>query len=219
MKKNAVSTIIFLVGFSMVAQSAMAVGIGFYGTWAMGKGIQTWEVLNTEKKYKTSHMKWGGGILIDSAVAKDTIFNNRLYLGFGMNTRTTDFSGTDAEVEMYDFSLFNTFGFGLVRLSFMRLWLGPQIGITYSFGDFDFVQNREYYEVGFFGGISSGINFNIGTFLSFSVDGGFRYGGLANYYDISSTSVKTLKPFATAYEGFINVSVIFRIGDEYEGAK
>lgn len=216
MKKIFLFTPLFILLFMACAQSAMAFGIGVYGAWGMGKGTQSWEVANSSKKYDTSNMKWAGGIVFDSAVAKDTIFNDRLNLGFGVNTRTIDFTTSRRDIKMYDFSLFNTFGFGLARISIMRFWIGPQIGITYSYGDLDFIGKKKYYEVGFLGGMVVGFNFNIGSFFTISLDGGIRYGCVLNYYDIPGNYLITLDPFATAYEGFINVSVLFRFNDQFE---
>ena len=64
---------------------------------------------------------------LDSAVAKDKLFNYRMNLGYEHVPR----GSTDSTFAMFNGGSFeNIFGFGVYRSKLMRVWLGPSLRIA-----------------------------------------------------------------------------------------
>ena len=101
------------------------------------------------------------------------------------------------EFKIYDIQMFHSFGFGIVRTSVFRLWLGPQFGLGYA--------GSRYGEVYFKLGPILGFNFNIGDVVTLFFDVGARFYVAAA--KIPSTS--------TGFSGFANAGILFRINDTY----
>lgn len=194
-----------------LASSAMAVGIGFYTGY--GKGSTDWEIDDDWNTYdlNAESERVGFGFVLDTAVAKDRIFNYRLKLGY--EDRIDKFDDGD-KVKLKGFVWSNAFGFGVVRTPVFRLWLGPQLDVSYYKGHPEGYDNFDIRLVGIGFGPVIGANINIGSVVTLSLDGGFQFkscGGIGednnNYYyedyDIWDDT------------GFVNFAVIFRFGDRY----
>ena len=161
-----------------------------------------------------SHISTGFGMLFDSRVAGNRLFNFRMGLGleYGMATGLIDFSQVNINVDP-------TFGFGFLRTKVVRLWAGPQVrfGLGYGFGDYDYSVVR--FNMGF--GAVVGANFHLSRKISLGAETGYRY-----VFGIGSGSVKQWYnnqdqnglAVTGDYGVFFNFIIFFRSGeDQYEG--
>ena len=112
--------------------NASALGLGFYGSFGSGSG--EWEVdpedapdytVDTDNEHR------GLGFVLDTAVAKDKVFNYRLQVGLD-KWEEEDSAGNKFEID--GFVVDNDFGFGVFRRENFRLWLGPELRIEYGEG-------------------------------------------------------------------------------------
>lgn len=189
----------------------MAVGLGVYGGLSSGNSDwtaeddygRTWDC-----ERDSGHTE--AGLVLDTTVAKDRLFNYRLNLGY----QKLGFEKGNSKLEMEGFVMRHVFGFGVLRNKDVRLWLGPQLSFSWSSGGYEGVSN---FDVNLFGvGIAPviGVNFNLGPVVTLALDGGYwftKYFGTgestSTYYD-RDYSVSEQTPF-------VNFSLIFRIGDKY----
>jgi hypothetical protein len=203
------SILIFVViaaPFTYSNTSAMGLGLYIEGS---GGSLDDWEVDTPFGDIDLDGDSEKGilGFVLDTAVAKDTLFNYRLNLGIG--GFVADFDQIDEDLEMGGVVLDNTFGFGVVRTDTVRLWLGPQIRIAYYTGEFeDSDFGMDIVEVGLAPVL--GLNLHVGQTVTFSFSAGYRISGYAGEDD-DSNDVE-----GTGEEFFGNIGLIFRLaGDSY----
>ncbi len=133
----------FGVSVFMLTAVAMAFGIGGYGTIGGGNTLydfSKYEWFATGNLKESENWAGGGGLIMDSNLATDRIFNWRMKLG---GERL--YADRESEMQLVRLSMSHTFGFGIVRTERVRLWLGPQIGVSYSWGDR--TKERYYYGI------------------------------------------------------------------------
>jgi hypothetical protein len=200
-----------------LASPAGALGIGVYGGFSY-MDVENWDI---DSPSTTGNMLyyWGGaGLVIDTAVAKKQLFNYRLNLGIGQVVQQPPSGSYATNIDGIRAELMSSFGFGIVKLSFMRMWLGPQLGLRFHHIEVNQI-NKDC--LLFSGGAVLGFNFNIGSFFTIGIDGGFRYNAGLDFvtFENSSWLLDDRTYFAHGPEGFVNVSIIFRIGDTYDGGK
>jgi hypothetical protein len=221
--KRASLILALIVGLFFCSESLYALGIGFYGDFNSGL---------TVGKYLNSHWAPGGGLIIDSNVSQDKIFNYRLELGYDW-FNVSWFPGSSADYYFDSCSKLSSnhyFGIGIIRTKDIRFWVGPNIEISGLFG-----QGHN----GIFGGLgfAMGTNFHISDTFSFSMVislravGGMIYGsylktssssgltGLLASFGLSQSSgnVETINENLGFYggSGRISLACIFRINDTY----
>ena len=201
------------------ASSALwATGIGLYGTG--GVGATTWTY--KDGSVSTTDYFYGGGLIIDTAVAADTLFNYRFTFGYEqyiLKDPDTDTTGKPIN----RLSISNTFGFGLVRTEIARFWLGPRLGLHYLFkndsgkvlmylpGPTGFIifpvrRSLDLDVIGLDIMLALGCNFNIGDYTTLFIDVGMGYLGNYNVH-ISETGN------AFGVEGM--AGIMFRVDDTY----
>ncbi|MCK5504369.1 MAG: hypothetical protein KAJ10_04370 [Thermodesulfovibrionia bacterium] len=207
--------LIVLCGFS--ASSAIAVGIGFYTGYSGGSA--EWDLEDSDiitESYNADGKHINVGFVLDTTVAKDRVFNYRLKLGY--DDRIDKFDDGD-KVKLKGFVWSNAFGFGVVRTRIFRLWLGPQLDLLYYNGH---PENDNDFDINLFGagfGPVIGANFNIGSVVTLSLDGGYQfryyvgYGESINNYDYYDDYDVDYEILENA--GFVHFAVIFRFGDRY----
>ena len=190
--KNKLACILMLTGcialFSI--QSAMAFGIGVYMDGAYNKFSAT------DQGYSTDLGEYGflgAGLVLDSCLAKNQLFNYRLQLGYQKDLKYPDYP-------THKISMNNYFGFGIVRMKYFRWWLGPQLGLRYYILDSG---NGTDNEAGGNVGLVMGFNFNIGQVFTIGLDFGFRYNFLFR------------SPLIHGPEGHGALSFMFRVDDNY----
>ena len=157
--------------------------------------------------YSLTEYLAGAGIVIDTAVAADRLFNYRCNLTYH-NSFTRDVSIFSSQ-SYHRLLWINSFGFGFYRTDSVRIWAGPQVGLSY-----DFAYNArgagsgvdDPFMMGYLG-VVLGFNFHAGDRFTFSLDLGAR-GGYGGLLDGSGVRITRLEPF-------LSVAFIGRIGDTY----
>ncbi len=155
------------------------------------------------------------GLVLDSAVAKDRLYNNRFQFGYDRLTLKPGQGSMYYDLRGYTIS--NDFGFSLVRSDDIRLWFGPEVKVSVLWGDDKNSLGTVIRNVGFVGwgvGPVVGLNINMGSAAAFCLKGGFLfsryrgYGDRTNYlYADADYKIKEDTPF-------INIGVIFRMGND-----
>jgi hypothetical protein len=191
-----VACFIMVVGFGI--SRANAAGFGFYGTVGSGSGDFTYEG-SPAFDVDTTHS--GVGFVFDSAVARDTLFNYQLNLGYDKFTLEDP---TGDELELSGLMISNAFGFGVVRTEGFRMWLGPEIRLAWANGskyDIDY----DLFGLGF--GPALGMNFNLPGPVTLAVKVGYQiinYSGEANSaFGWSDVDLKEKM-------AYVNLSLMFR---------
>ncbi|HOW81981.1 MAG TPA: hypothetical protein PK573_05430 [Spirochaetota bacterium] len=216
--------IIVIASLAMVLclrDTAGAVGIGAYGGFSYNEGkFQEYEGLDDVGSAYRANFYWAGaGLVVDTAVAKNKIFNYRMNLGIGKLWQEPISGSYNIDIEGIRAELISSFGFGIVKISFMRMWLGPQLGLRVSYIEADDF-NTNFTSVFISPGAVLGFNFNIGSLFTIALDGGFRYNAGLNFVTSQDSSLLDYNSeYTHGPEGFVNVSVLFRFGDNYDGAR
>lgn len=150
----------------------------------------------------------GTDLVIDTAVAKNRIFNYRLSVECGTFTARREYLFRNVSFSVNRMTCASTFGFGLWRSRTMRIWAGPQIALSYEFSNKDsrildtFIYNKA-------GGVI-GINFHTGESTTVSFEVGFRAGF---GYDLKKSVYNTIT--LSRPEPMAALKLIFRAGDTY----
>ncbi len=123
---------------------------------------------------RLAHSLTGLEIVMDTAVAKNRLFNYRLNIECGNYLMQKDSIFSTQTYQVNRLLWANTFGFGIVRTRFLRIWAGPQIALAYEF------KNRDNY---IFDGVIYntigpvvGANLHTGENVTLSFEIGFRTG-------------------------------------------
>ena len=196
----------------------MAISLGFTPFTSFSSGDLDWKM-----DHDNSGDIWGGGayteefdddsrhqgieFVLDTAVARNTVFNYRLNLGY------EKFESKHMDLEMNSITVDNTFGFAVLRTKVVRLWIGPQLHFSYSQDDNENI-DIDLFGFGFAPVIGVNLNFSDLVTPAFTVgyrvtkyegtrNDSFWYGG--DEYDINIDE----KSF------FFNFSILFRINDMF----
>jgi hypothetical protein len=194
--------------------TAGAAGFGVYGS--LGSGSADWTLTDsysgtgTNTTFKTDSDHEGAGFVFDTALARDSFFNYQLNLGY--DKFTSKIVDTGETLDMSGLMISNSFGFGIVRTSGYRLWLGPEIRLAWPKG------SQDGYDYDFFGigiGPVIGMNFNTPGAVVFQVKAGYQmmsYTGEANAtgssygyadYDLDERLI------------YVNVGILFRSSGDF----
>ncbi len=184
-----------LITFGFVALifthiNANAVGLGVYGGTSTGSA--NWSQYSYPD-FGTGLERREYGFVLDTAVAKDKVFNYRLQIGH-----------VEASYDGLEFSgetVINTFGFGIVRTQAMRLWLGPQIGMRDLKSKVGSIHNGgiEY-------GAVIGMNFHVSPSVSLTAEAGRRFSVATVDNGFNSADIKEQR-------NFINLGVVYHFED------
>ena len=206
-----------LIVLVFFASNAHAIGFGFNMTG--GGGSTNWEAEDwwdgtKVADFDTDDSRVGFGFIFDTTVAKDRLFNYRLNIGPEAVDYDVDGGGT---FETRGWFMAHDFGFGIVRKENLRLWVGPEVRLSYSEGELD-TDNSSSIDVITMGiGPVLGLNLNLGRTVTLA----FKVGALA------MSSFGTLEfvdewgyedepdLYGDGSYGFANVGLIFRLGDDY----
>lgn len=191
-----------------------AVGLGVYGTG--GANFNTWE--SREGTYSSQDFLYGGGLVIDSNVAKNAIFNYRFTCGYSQYRIKDPQSGMIID-PFHRVGVGNIFGFGLLRTETVRFWLGPRIDAHYIFKrkTINDIEIAGYYIIPIKRTIkidlininallALGVNVNLGSLLTLFFDMGVGYMGV---YNINQHE----NGHGFGLDG--RLGVLFRINDRY----
>lgn len=240
--------IFLLIALLNIPVASWASGVGFYGIGGAGKGSwsgygmgESW-ITHTgmDASYgdsNTSTTLYGGGLIWDSAAAKDTLFNYRLKVGYERSFMHILSANTKSRVDPTNrYGMSHTFGLGVLRTENIRFWIGPQIGFHYfrvkeiiESSPYDFLLysmlsfptplpsyltllllQKQTLEYDFVGGdilLALGVNFNLGDYTTLFLEMGVGYMG-----------IYSLKYDIIGHNVGIqaHAGIMFRIGDKYQ---
>jgi hypothetical protein len=195
-------TLVFLCLLAVVigfARSAQAAGIGVYGTGGVALSTLRYHGMSAS----STDYFYGGGIVIDSNVAKDQLFGYRFTAGYEQYV-FTDPNSDYSSSPIHRFSMSHTFGFGMARTEMVRFWVGPRIGLHYLYKH---DSGYKYDAIGADALLALGVNVNAGDTFTFFFDIGFGYMG---NYNINAAEVGN----AFGFDG--KIGFMFRINDTYK---
>lgn len=225
--KECIAAISFIILFY---STGFAGGIGVYTV--LGTGINTLNTnmqnnvvkngfMNQKTDNVRSFMSYGAGLIADTNLDGEKIFNYRFKLGYDYQV-----SDSDENKKLHRGMLTNIFGFGLYRDEQIRLWIGPLVGIGYLGGENTYTDNRFKYLGSFLPiktkmeismldvniGMELGIDINVVKSVTFSFEGGFQYNFYYNFdkkYVNLKTRIEDYFPMMGP-EGFISFAVMNR---------
>ncbi len=159
------------------ASTASASSVGIYLDYALGPVENDLGVLpipGSFDSYETGRIS--AGLAVDTAVAKDKLFNYRMNLGYE-HVREKIGGSTFASYNGGSFE--NIFGFGVYRSKLMRVWLGPSVrlgvGVLDDQGLFGVPVPGTLINLTAGGGLAAGINVHTGNFGSAAFTIGYQY--------------------------------------------
>ena len=193
--------VVFCLAILTTASSAWAFGIGGYAEIGAGNV----DIIPM------------GGLMFDTSVAKNEIFNYRLKLGGGKMI-TNNFTQVGL-IQALGVSPSNIRGDGA------RFWFGPRIGIHYVGGEKEIV-NENFLTMWFMpktkkkfdfakidlGLVLLGFNFNFGSAATLTFEFGSDFG-------VYLGDTKKAEMEMSSVEGFANIGFMYRINDVYAEAK
>jgi hypothetical protein len=214
-----------------IAPNAGAAGYGAYFEYANafdGKFTNAFDDYpyggSTDIDYTEDH--YGVGFTFDTAVASDSLFNYRLDIGYQHVAAKYEAKSNLVKLEGSEdgdgISIDNVFGFGIVRNSRMRLWVGPAVRISTDF--FSPSGYSDYYDFGIGAGPEIGLNFHVNDRISLGLTAGYQIlyslsvtdnnGRYCDYnsgscYDYNYDSIDGYEQTA-----FVKLVVLFRTGDD-----
>lgn len=205
--KNILKIVSFMA-LSLIYTNANAFGIGFYTTLT-SSGDADWEGTSSSTNLMTTNRDLDQreiGFVLDTAIASDRLFNYRFQFAL--------VDATYGSSDMDGFVLTNTFGFGVVRNSNLRFWIGPQVGFKWL----DSKDNTDISVFTFDLGAATGLNYHISSNISLTAEAGYRWGfGVADSnFDETSSTTGDLEYDISENQLFVNVGLLFRFGrDKY----
>jgi len=199
--------------------SVFALGLGFYVPFGTGDSEQTRENdYGDDIEFDVDTDYRGIGFVLDTTVARDSVFNYRLNVGYEKG----EYSKGGGELDWDRLAIDHTFGFAVLRTKVVRLYLGPQLRLAFLSTDSDY-NDTNAFGIGF--GPVLGANFNIGNTVTLGFDTGYRFTKYFGVYERDDDSYRYYdddEEFdydSNEGELFVNFNVIFRINDVYRGRR
>jgi len=194
-----------LLAFPMMAQAA---GMGVYIPYAFGDSSSLTTSDTSEDvtvDYKASS---GFGVVFDSNIGKNSLYNYRLGL------ESVSMSRKDADFDLSRYNMIHTFGFGVLRKEMVRLWIGPRINIAYMTGSGDFGYSETAVEFGIAPAI--GVNVNLGSVVSLGLDLDYRFstvgGSFSNDFGVDDSYAGSTTGMTARF------LLMFRFGETFDGS-
>lgn len=207
MKKIILSFIIAIILLFPSGKSAFGLGISLIRQDS-AVGMPAVQQSPSSPLYQLINSLGGTDILVDTAVAKNKLFNYRISLECNNTIERKDYLFYNYSYSVNRLVIANTFGFGFVRTRFIRVWAGPQFTISYEFMNrsSSILNSTLYNKIG----SVVGVNFHTGEETTLSFELGFRAGlGFAVDKSIYQT-VLNAKP-----EPIASLKLIFRSWDTF----
>ena len=203
-------SIILSVGVAV--PSAMALGLGGYYTSGWGEGsVNAENDDNDEWDFDTDFERRGYGLVLDTNLAKDRLVNLRVNLA---NYNYQDQDRSKNVLELDGGQLGVDLGFGFIRNKHMRIWVGPEMTISYAEGGIEENDDWDYYFINVGLGPVLGANFHLGDRISLGLKVGWLYEqfiGKAENDDLDSKI--DYDGYTTQY--LVNLSIFYRFGDKF----
>lgn len=210
------SAILFLsIMFSVcvAVPSSMALGLGLY--WTSGWGDATYDAEDDDNNswdWDSEIERRGYGLVLDTALAKDSVVNLRLNVGYynwqeeDQNEEIIDLDGAQGVFDL---------GFGIVRTQSLRFWIGGELSAAYGVGSLEGFDAFEVYLINVGIGPVAGLNFHIGDRLTFGIKAGYLFEGFIG--EGENTITDTTVDY-TGYGGhyFVVLSAFYRFNDVFK---
>jgi len=196
------------------ASDIFAFGMGV----AVMQGSETWEDNYFITQHDGDRDIKSFGLVLDTNIAKDSLFNYRLTIA-----REDNETSNDIGVNLEGIAFTHDFGFAVFRSPVVKLWLGPQL----KFGFYDTVRkdntgfNTDGGAIGWGFGPVIGINVHLPKVVTFSASFAYHLAGFyAGDYDLDNNDGSTIgnSDIDVDYSGstYLNLSLLFRFGaDNY----
>lgn len=201
-QKPFISFLVLAVALSLYG-SAHAFGVGF--SFTGGAINNTATASNSAGSSSKNVMQYdiGASLILDTAVATNKLINYRLSLGYSnCVTKDLGFFGSTSEHRII---WCNTLGVGVFRSDAARIYMGPQLMVSFDFQYNSGIDNPLI--MGYFGLVLLGLNIHGGDHFSFTMELGGR-GGYGAFIKANNLRVLRLEPFTS-------FGCIFRIGDTF----
>ncbi|MFC1888480.1 hypothetical protein ACFL4G_01865 [Thermodesulfobacteriota bacterium] len=180
--------LLFCTVFLFSAANVMALGLGPYFSYEMGTlnfndlnydnvnyiNWDHWDSLwgnNQWHDVDVDNNKFVIGFLLDSCVARNSLFNYRLNLGVTIVDYEPDVRGAES-INGAGFDMKHTFGFGFVRFNRVRVWAGPALKF---YTDIISGNSTDVINIGVGPGAEMGVNIHVTDFLSIGVSFAYFY--------------------------------------------
>lgn len=215
--KIALSFSAVLPAMLLLPGAASALGLGGNITYSYRTG--TWQAEDASFFSNTQYADLdfssndlGVGLTLDTAVARDRLFNYRLNLDYQhawLNASSPDLP-TINEFEYDGFEIDNIFGFGAIRRESLRWWIGPAIRLAAGRALLRadggaLVQSLPQFDVG--AGIVTGVNLHWGKHFSLGATLGYyiNYSGL-----LIRTQQNEIQYFGATHRISVGLAVLYR---------
>ena len=193
-KLNVLITVAFLLIWS--APDALATGFGYYGT--LGKGTlrfdnDGWFVSEAHSTSRVDTVLLGGGMVLDTSVARNRVFNYRLNVGYEkLKVDTVQ----EYEIDRLESLVVDQdFGSAVYMSDSSRIWFGPELRVLIAHDEF---------AMGV--GPVLGINLHTGKETTVALKLGFLF----------TSFVPGSADYDKESHAFLNLAILFRAeGDQY----
>lgn len=162
----------------------------------------------------------GFGLVFDTNLAQDRLFNYRLNASIQFTDQEVQQSGLENQVQGTSFAFDQTFGFGIIRTPEVRVFVGPSLHLGVGRTDDDYFVDgfqANYDQTTFSAGIGPelGVNFNVGRHLTLSLSSFARYGVQVQSFDDFFDEAGSDGNFAGGeFRAGIVSSIFFRFGPD-----
>jgi len=198
--------------FPFAAASVHASGLGFYASSGSGDsdidvGPFWWLVTNSTVSSIADLSTESVGLVFDTNLSEDRLFNYRLELGTG--NYTWEIPGSE-KTELKQNVMSHDFGFGVLRNRAVRLWLGPEIMLTRINAG---ANGNDYDLLGFGFGLALGLNINLKGPVTIAIKAGSLnqiVNGDVTYPDNTSDDVSSDDNVS-----FVSAALMFRLGERF----
>lgn len=200
--------------FVLSPMSAHAIGIGVYGSYGLGSA--DWkDGFFSDFSTDTDHK--AGGLSFDTSLSGRRVFNYHLNIGKEvMNTK--DFiarnftSAYTSDLQLSGLSMSNTFGLGGEISPGIKMWVGPELHLSWLKGSPSNVPGFKLDGAGLGFGPSLGVNFNLPSGLTLLLKAGYlvtRYSfdgeGILDSRFVSNTNYHVDENYT-----YLNLEIMFR---------
>lgn len=193
------------------SQTAEAVGLGMYTRYGTSSveaeiGDSDFDSVDMDR----SHLAIG--LALDTAVARQSVFNYRLELGY--TEVSVEYDRSNFELDFTGGEINNTFGFAIVRSHSTRIWLGPTFRLSGGSGEVaDSDIDASYIAVG--AGAVLGGNHHLGSVASICWSLGYVYQYGVVLFDEEEESWGDSDDITLTGGGFNGtIAMIFHLGGE-----
>jgi hypothetical protein len=213
--RNSIFSMFVICFVTLFGISLYAGGLGI--AFPFGTGSTDYDI------YEADASQFGINFVFDSNVAKRSVFNYRLNFGVEIFNHEYEYDYYDyywdyyvygtGSVEGIKIVTDHTFGFGIVKTSVVRLWLGPNVR-------FGFIAADESSGISLGGGLTAlGLNLNFGPVFTLGLEAGYLFNADIFFDDVIYED--TYYSYESSSAGLSNMfvaklSILFRIHDTYD---